>query len=65
MSEQQHEFSNSSLFTRMHCTAPLLTRVHCVTNVTPTFRVDSSEKGLIVVMFCSDLSVKNCEGDRA
>ena len=56
MSEQQHEFSNS----------PLFTREHCVTNVTPTFRVDSSDTGLIiVVMFCSDSSVKNCDGDRA
>ena len=46
-----------------------LTRVHCATfyqsalrhaqhdDVTPSFRVDSSEKGLIVVMFCSDLPV--------
>ena len=38
---------------------PLFTRVHCVTSVTPTFRVDSSEKGLMVVMFCSDLSEKD------
>ena len=29
------------------------------------FRVDSRDKGLIVVMFCSDLPVKRCEGDRA
>jgi len=43
-----------------------LTGVHCATfyqsalrhaqhdDVTPSFSVDSSEKGLIVVMFCSD-----------
>ena len=29
------------------------------------FRVDSNVKGLIVVMFCPDLPVKRCEGDRA
>ena len=29
------------------------------------FRVDSRDKGLIVVMFCSDLPVKRCEGERA
>ena len=33
-------------------------------DVTPS-RVDSSEKGLMMVMFCSDLPVKRCEGDRA
>ena len=33
-------------------------------DVTPSSRVDSSEKGLMVVMFCSDLSVKRCERDR-
>ena len=54
-----------------------LTRVHCATfyqsalhhegheDVTPSSRVDSSEKGLMVVMFCSDLHVKRCEGGRA
>ena len=54
-----------------------LTRVHCATfyqsalryelhrDVTPSSRVDSSKKGLMVVMFCSDLPVKRCEGDRA
>ena len=44
-----YEFSNSSLFARMHCTlpeciAPLFTRLHCATN-NILFRVDSSEKG--------------------
>ena len=34
-------------------------------DVTPSSRVDSSEKSLIVVMFCSDLLQKRCEGDRA
>ena len=34
-------------------------------DITPSFRLDSSEKGLTVVMFCSDLRVKRCEGDRA
>ena len=34
-------------------------------DVTPSSRVDSGEKGLMVVMFCSDLPVKRCEGDRA
>ena len=34
-------------------------------DATPSSRVDSSERGLMVVMFCSDLSVKRCEGDRA
>ena len=54
-----------------------LTKVHCATfyqsalrrelqeDVTPSSLVDSSEKGLMVVMFCSDLPVKRCEGDRA
>ena len=52
-----------------------LTRVHCATfyqsalrhelheDVPPSSRVDFSEKGLMVVMFCSDLPVKRCEGD--
>lgn len=30
-------------------------------DVTPSFRVDSSEEGLIVDMFCSDLTVKRWE----
>ena len=34
-------------------------------DITLSFRVDSSEKGLILVMFCSDLHVKRCEGHRA
>ena len=34
-------------------------------DVTPSFRADSSEKGLMVVMFCFDLLVKRSEGDRA
>ena len=34
-------------------------------DITPSFRVDSSEKGLMMVMFCSDLPVKRCEGGRA
>jgi len=34
-------------------------------DVTPSFRVDSSEEGLIVVIFFSDLPVKRCEGNRA
>ena len=34
-------------------------------DVTLSCRVDSSEKGLMVVIFCSDLPVKRCEGDRA
>ena len=50
-----------------------LTRVHCVTFyqstlchelhevVTPSSRVDSSERGLIVVMFCSDLAIERCK----
>ena len=54
-----------------------LTRVHCVTfyqsalrhklheDVTPSSRVYSNEKDLMVVMFCSNLPVKKCEGDRA
>ena len=54
--KREYEFSNSSLFTRMHCTlpeyiAPLFTRVYCATNNTRMshwavvlFRVDSSEK---------------------
>ena len=54
-----------------------LTKVHCATfyqsalrrelqeDVTPSSLVDSSEKGLMMVMFCSDLPVKRCEGDRA
>ena len=36
--KREYEFSNSSLFTKIHCiaecTAPLLTRVHCATNNT-------------------------------
>ena len=52
-----------------------LTRVHCATfyqsalrhelleDVTPFSRVDSSEKGLMVIMFCSDLPVERFEGD--
>ena len=28
-------------------------------------RVDSSEKDLTVAMFCSDLPVTRCDGDRA
>ena len=57
--------------------AMYLTRVHCATfyqsallhelheDVTSSSRLDSSEKGLMVVMFCSDLPVKRYEGDRA
>ena len=33
-------------------------------DVTPSSHVNSSEKGLMVVMFCSDLPVKRCVGDR-
>ena len=54
-----------------------LTRVHCATfyqsalrhelheDIMLSCRVESSEKGLMVVIFCSDLPVKRCEGDRA
>ena len=71
--KREYEFSNSSLFTRMHCTepectAPLFTRVlrdELHEDVTPSSRVDSSEKSLMVVMFCSDLLVKRCEEDLA
>ena len=34
-------------------------------DVTPSSCVDSSEKGLMVIMFWSDLPVKRYEGDRA
>ena len=34
-------------------------------DITLCFRLDSDEKGLIVVMFCSDLPVRRYEGDRA
>ena len=34
-------------------------------DVTPSSRADSSEKGLMVVVPCSDLPVNRCEGDRA
>ena len=46
-----------------------VTRVLCVTNYTEMSRHllvrIPSEKGLMVVIFCSDLPVKRCEGDRA
>ena len=55
-----------------------LTRVHCATfyqsalqrhglheDVTPSSRVDFNKKGSMVVMSCSDLPVKRCEGDCA
>ena len=64
---------NSSPFTE---NASQLTRVHCTTfyqnalrnqhkDVTLSFHLDSSKKGLILVMFCSDLPVKRCEGGHA
>ena len=72
--KREYEFSNSTLFTKMHCTfyqnALHLTRVHCATfyqsalrheqheDVIPSFGTDSSEK------LCSDLPVNRCEGDR-
>ena len=34
-------------------------------DVTPSSCVNSSEKGLMAVMVCSDLPVKRCEGIRA
>ena len=70
----KREYEYSSLFNQ---NALHLTRVHCATfyqsalrhelheDVTPSSRVNSSEKGLIVVMFCSDLPVTRCKGDRA
>ena len=72
--KREYEFSNSSF---VHENALQLTRVHCASfyqsalcreqhkDITPAFCVDSSEKGLIVVMFCSNLPVKLFEGDRA
>ena len=63
MYKREYEFTNSSLFTRMHCILVKsdLTRVHCATfyqsalwrhglheDVTPSSSVDSSERGLMV-----------------
>ena len=50
----------------MHCATFYLSALHHELHEdgTPS-RVDSSEKGLMVVMFCSDLPVKRCEGDPA
>ena len=63
--KREYEFSNSSLFTRMHCIEQ--SALHhflpgCIADeqhedVIPSFRVDSSQK------FCSDLPVKRSEGD--
>ena len=70
INKMEYEFSNLSLFSQ---NALHLKRVHSATfyqsalrhelheDVTPSSRVDSSKKGLMVVMFCSDLPVKRCE----
>ena len=57
--ERENDFSNLSLFTRVHCATfhQSLLRHELHEYVTPSSRVDSSEKGLMVVMFCSDLPV--------
>ena len=51
----------------MHCATFYQTalRHELLEDVTPPSRVDSSVKDLMAVMFCSDLPVKRCEGDRA
>ena len=74
------EYIEGSTNSRIHHFSPEcmhVTRVHCATfyqsalrhelhwDVTPSSRKDSSEKGLMVVIFRSDLPVKRCEGDRA
>ena len=74
--EQQHNqglkrINKSGMNSRIHHSLPeciafnqsaLRHELH--EDVTPSC-VDSSEKGLMMVMFCSDLPVKRCEGDRA
>ena len=54
-------FCSSSI--SLFCQSALYCEQH--KDSTPSFRVDSSEKGLLVVIFCYDLPVKRCEGDRA
>ena len=60
-------YQNALHLTRVHCTTFYQSALHheLHEDVTPSSHVDSSEKGLMVVMFCSDLPVKRCEGDRA
>ena len=61
-------YQNALHFTRVHCTTfyQSALRHELYEDVTPSSRVDSSEKGYkMVVMVCSDLPVKRCEGDRA
>ena len=60
-------YQNALQLTRVHWTSfyhrALRREQH--EDITPSFRVDSSEKGSIMVIFCSDLPVKQSEGDRA
>ena len=56
-------YQNALHLTRVHLATFYQSALRCELqeDAMPSSRVDSSKKGLMVVMFCSDLPVKRCE----